>query len=224
MLTRTLMMIAPGLGAVLLTMNVVFGGSTQDGATMALPKPTTSGGMAVSEAIALRRSQRDFADTPLTTAQISQLCWAAQGITDTGRGRRAAPSAGALYPMTVHVVDARGVFEYLPAEHALRRIVAGDQRKALQAAALGQECVGGAAMCMVLAMNVDRTAVKYGDRALRYCLMEAGHIAQNVMLQATDLGLGGVTVGAFHEEPVARVLKLSQDLQPVYVLPLGYPG
>lgn len=224
MVTRKLMMIAPCLGAVLLSVAAVCGGSGPDADTVALREPKTTGGMAVAEAIRLRRSLRDFNDTPVTPAEMSQLCWAAQGITDPRRGRRAAPSAGALYPMTVFVVDARGVFEYLPHEHALRRIVVGDERKKLQAAALDQECVGGAPMCMVIAMNVDRTAAKYGSRALRYCLMEAGHVAQNVMLQATDLGMGGVTVGAFDEERVAAVLKLSPDLRPVYLLPLGHPG
>jgi SagB-type dehydrogenase family enzyme len=224
MVKRTLMMIAPCLGAVLLTMAAVTLASDEAGETIALAKPNTIDGMPVAQAIKLRRSLRDFDDTPLTPAQVSQLCWAAQGITDPRRGRRAAPSAGALYPMTVYVVDAGGVWEYLPLDHALRRIVAGDERKKLQAAALDQESVGGAPMCMVLVMNVDRTAAKYGSRALRYCLMEAGHVAQNVMLQATDLGMGGVTVGAFDEHRVAAVLKLSADLRPFYLLPLGHPG
>jgi SagB-type dehydrogenase family enzyme len=209
---------------IVLCLAAVGGGAGPDPDTIALPEPNTSDGMAVAEAIRARRSLRDFDDTPLTPAQMSQLCWAAQGITDPRRGRRAAPSAGALYPMTVLVVDARGVFEYLPHNHALRRIVVGDERKKLQAAALDQESVGGAPMCMVLAVNVDRTAAKYGSRALRYCLMEAGHVAQNVMLQATGLGMGGVTVGAFDEQRVAAVLKLSANLKPVYLLPLGHPG
>jgi SagB-type dehydrogenase family enzyme len=179
--------------------------------------------MPVAEAIALRRSCRDFDDTALTPVEIAQLCWAAQGITDPGRGRRTAPSAGALYPATAFVVDARGVFEYLPDRHALRRVVDGDVRQKLQAAALDQECVGGAAMCMVIAMNVGRTAAKYGGRARRYCLMEAGHIAQNVLLQATDLGLGGVTIGAFDQQEVAALLKVPRPLEPVYLLPLGNP-
>jgi SagB-type dehydrogenase family enzyme len=224
MVTRKLMMIASCLGAVLLTTAAATRGADEDGEPIALSAPNTSDGMAVAQAISLRRSLREFDDTPVTAAEVSQLCWAAQGITDPRRGRRAAPSAGALYPLTVFVVDARGVFEYLPHEHALRRIVVGDQRGKLQAAVLDQECVGGAPMCMVIGMNVDRTAAKYGSRALQYCLIEAGHVAQNVMLQATDLGMGGVTVGAFHEQRVAAVLKLSPDLRPVYVLPLGHPG
>jgi SagB-type dehydrogenase family enzyme len=217
-------MLKPRLILIMLCLAAAGAVPEPDPDTVPLPKPNTSDGMAVAEAIRLRRSVRDFDDTPLDPTAISQLCWAAQGITDPRRGRRAAPSAGALYPMTVLVVDARGVFEYLPHDHALRRIVVGDERKKLQAAALDQESVGGAPMCMVLAVNVDRTAAKYGSRALRYCLMEAGHVAQNVMLQATALGMGGVTVGAFHEERVAAVLKLSADLQPVYLLPLGHPG
>ncbi|MHC4082466.1 MAG: SagB/ThcOx family dehydrogenase [Planctomycetota bacterium] len=222
MLQRTLMMIA--LGTLLVTVTAVTRGAGEEGEKTALAPPNTSEGMAVAEAIRLRRSLREFDDTPLTMAEISQLCWAAQGITDSRRSRRAAPSAGALYPMTVFVIDAQGIFEYLPHDHALRCVAVGDARKRLQAASLDQECVGSAPMCMVLVMNVNRTATKYGSRALRYCLMEAGHVAQNVMLQATDLGMGGVTVGAFHEERVAALLKLPRKQRPVYVLPLGHPG
>jgi SagB-type dehydrogenase family enzyme len=217
-------MLNPRLILIVLCLASVGAAPEPEPAPSPLPAPNTSDGMAVAQAIRLRRSLRDFDDTPLTPAQVSQLCWAAQGITDPRRGRRAAPSAGALYPMTVFVVDARGVFEYLPQEHALRPIAVGDERKKLQAAALDQESVGGAPMCMVIVIDVDRTAAKYGNRALRYCLMEAGHVAQNVMLQATDLGMGGVTVGAFDEQRVAALLKLSTDLRPVYLLPLGHPG
>ncbi|MHC4217390.1 MAG: SagB/ThcOx family dehydrogenase [Planctomycetota bacterium] len=216
-------MLKRGLIVLALFLATVSRGADQEGGTVALSRPDTSGGMSVTEAIARRRSHRDFEATALTSDEIAQLCWAAQGITDPARARRAAPSAGALYPMAVYVVDRRGIFEYLPDRHALRRVATGDERGKLQAAALGQAGVGGAPLCMVLTMNVEITAAKYGRMATRYCLLEAGHIAQNVMLQATGLGLGGVTVGAFEGERVAALLKLPQGRQPVYLLPLGHP-
>ncbi len=192
--------------------------------TVRCAAPKTRGGMSVTEAIATRRSRREFRDQRLTPAEIAHLCWAGQGITDPSQGLRASPSAGALYPMTIFVADADGVWEYLPAEHALRLRIEDDVRARLQRAALNQTCVGDAPVCMLIAMNVGRTARKYGEWAERYCLMEAGHIAQNVLLQATAMKLGGVPVGAFNTERVNSILQLPGKLEVVYLLPLGHPG
>lgn len=161
-----------------------------------LPPPVVAGRMSLEEAIAQRRSVRGFADIPLTIAEVSQLCWAGQGITDP-RGRfRASPSAGALYPIELYVVTAEGVDHYRPKGHRLERHLTGDLRPALQEAALDQDAVGGSAACIVVTAVVERTARKYGGRAERYCFIEAGHVAQNILLQATALHLAGVPVGA----------------------------
>jgi SagB-type dehydrogenase family enzyme len=192
--------------------------------TIPLPAPATTGGPALAEAIATRRSIREFAPTPVTRAQLGQLCWAAHGITDAAEGLRAAPSAGAVYPMDLYVVDADGVFEHLPRKHALRRVRTGDVRAELRAAAGDQACVGDAPVCLAITMGVERMARKYDEWAERYCIMEAGHIAQNVMLQAVALGLGSVPVAAFEEERAAGILELPADREPVYLVPLGVPA
>lgn len=192
------------------------------GQAVRLPPPKTQGGMAVAEALANRRSVREFSERLLTQEGIAQLCWAAQGITDKAAGFRTAPSAGALYPAVVFVVDASGAYEYEPAAHALRQVIAGDPRLDLHRASYDQRSVGTAPFCMVIAVDVSRTATKYGNRAERYCLIEAGHIAQNVLLQATADGLAGVSVGAFDDRKIAALLKLPPNLQPVYLLPIGY--
>lgn len=194
--------------------------STED--VIALPDPQTTSGMALHDVLLRRRSCREFSERPLTDQQLTQLCWAAQGISGED-GLRTTPSAGALFPMTLFVANSAGLFEYLPRRQALRSLLNKDVRKSLQAAALGQECVGEAPVCLILAMNVKKTAGKYGDRAARYCTLEAGHAAQNVLLEATALGLGGVPVGAFQDRDVSAVLKLPEDLLPVYLLPVGYP-
>jgi SagB-type dehydrogenase family enzyme len=187
-----------------------------------LPDPEPSAAMSAAEAIARRRSRRAFAARDLSRGQLAGLCWAAQGITDPRQGFRAAPSAGALFPMTVFVVGREGVFEYEPGPHALRAARPGDVRRELRALALDQSYVATAPICLVVAMDVKRTASKYGIDAERYCLLEAGHIAQNVLIQATAMGLGAVPVGAFDVEEVAALLGLPRRLEPVYLIPVGH--
>jgi SagB-type dehydrogenase family enzyme len=215
------------LGAAwVLVMNTDIGkvsGRGEKGKVVQLPPPRTENGMALAEVLRSRRSRREFSGKPLSLVQIAQLCWAAQGITDDAEGFRTAPSAGALYPITVFVADANGVYEYVPAGHALHPALAGDLREKLRAAALDQPCVGEAPLCLVIAMDVARTALKYGSWAERYCLLEAGHIVQNTLLQATALGLAGVPVGAFDDRRVASILALPLKLRPVYLVPLGCP-
>jgi SagB-type dehydrogenase family enzyme len=193
------------------------------GGLVTLPAPETAGGMSLTEALARRQSVRRFIAKALDDRQIGQLCWAAQGLTDPARGRRTAPSAGAFYPLELYLVSARGVEQYLPAQHALRQHLQADLRRALSQAALGQEAIAEAPMCFVIAAVVSRSAGKYGERAERYCFLEAGHVAQNILLQATALGLGGVPVGAFEDERVAAVLKLPAGQRVLYLVPVGWP-
>lgn len=197
--------------------------SSDDAAEIRLPPPRTDSGMSLARALATRRSQREFLDESPSAELISALTWAAQGITDRDQGLRTAPSAGALYPITLLLVDGAGVYEYEPQRHALRRVLDGDRRKELQAAALDQSSVGTAPLCIVIAADVARTASKYGSQAERYCLLEAGHIAQNILLQATAHGAAGVPVGAFEDAKVSAALRLPERLRPLYLLPIGYP-
>ncbi len=192
-------------------------------AEIRLPKPKTQGGTSLAETLAKRRTHRKISDEPLTREQVSQLCWAAQGITEPKRGLRTAPSAGALYPIAVFLIDRTGLYEYQPRQHALRRTIAGDIRKNAGSGSLRQSAVRSAPVCMVLAMDVARTAAKYHKDAERYCLLEAGHVAQNVLLQATALGLVSVPIGGLDEAKLAAVLKLPDRLRPVYLLPVGHP-
>jgi len=181
-----------------------------------------AGGMTLTEALARRRSQREFTGAGLTREQLGQLCWAAQGITSP-EGFRTAPSAGAILPFTVLVVGGDGVFVYRPEVHTLEPHVPDDVRLALQAACLDQPCVGSAPVVFVLAADLRRMEAKYGRRAEYYGLLEAGHIAQNLLLQAAALGLGGVPVGAFRERQVAQAVQLSRPMRPLYLVPVGHP-
>jgi SagB-type dehydrogenase family enzyme len=179
--------------------------------------------MSLVEALAQRRSQRSFADKPLSSEQIGQLCWAAQGITDEARGLRTAPSAMALYAIQVFVVDGSGLYEYVPSSHLLRRLDLEGALQKLRSAA-GQKAVGSAPVSMILAMDPGRLEARCPEKAERYSLLEAGHVAQNVLLQATALKLVSVPMGGVDETKLGEALNLPTGLRPVYVLPLGRPS
>jgi SagB-type dehydrogenase family enzyme len=174
-----------------------------------------------------RRSHRQFAEEPLTVAAVGQLLWAAQGV--TGEGRRVAPSAGALYPLEVLLVAGRvdgiapGIYRYRFGSHALARCMEGDQRAALARACWDQDFVATAAAVVAICATHAKTTRKYGERGLRYVHIEAGHVAQNICLMATELALHACVVGAFSDNDVAQVLQLGPEEAPLALLPVGMP-
>ncbi len=196
-----------------------------------LPQPKTDGTMSVEKAISLRRSVRSFTNQPLTVLQISQLLWAAQGVTDPLTKFRSAPSAGATYPLEVYLVAGKnsvegleeGVYLYDPLSHSLQQKFKGEFRPQLAQAAISQSWVKDAPVVFVIAAVYERTTSRYGERGIRYVHIEVGHAAQNLCLQAVALELGAVTVGAFYDEQVKSILKLDRNLYPVYLIPVGYP-
>jgi SagB-type dehydrogenase family enzyme len=192
-------------------------------ARIALPRPTTAGRVSVEQALNARRSRREFAPKPLALAELGQLAWAAQGITDPEGGLRTAPSAGALYPLELFFLVPDGVLHYLPVEHAFVRESQRDEREALSRAALSQASILGAPCSVVIVSVTERTREKYGDRAARYVALEAGHVGQNLLLEATARGLAGVPIGAFDDPAVGRLLGLGRGEEPLYIIALGYP-
>ncbi len=191
-----------------------------------LPAPKYISSTAVEEALHKRRSVRDFKDAPLTISEVSQLLWAAQG-TVGARYRRTVPSAGALYPLELYIVAGNvtgltaGVYRYLPEGHELLGIVSGDRRSNLCDAALGQSSIRRAPAVIVISAVYERTTSKYGERGIRYVHMEAGHAAQNVYLQTVSLGLGTVVIGAFRDEEIRKIMKMSDRERPLYIMPVG---
>ncbi len=200
--------------------------SGESSETIKLPQPVYDGTTSLEKAMKERRSVRQYRDLPITLSDLSQILWAAQGISGTG-GRRTAPSAGALYPLEVRVLVGNvgnlpvGTYLYKPHDHGLVKMADGDMRMELGRAALGQSPIKNAAAVLVISASYERTMVKYGERGLRYVHMEAGHAAQNVLLQAVSLNLGAVVIGAFQEEQVRHVLHIPHREQPLYILPLG---
>ena len=191
-----------------------------------LPQPRFDSSVSLEQTLLNRRSIREYADTPLSLEEVSQLLWAAQGIT-SGWGGRTAPSAGALYPLELYLVVGNvsgltpGVYRYVPSRHHLIRTREEDLRAPMAKAALSQECVDKGAIDIVIAAVYERTTSKYDERGVRYVHMEAGHAAQNLYLQATSMGLSMVTVGAFDDERVSDLLGLPKNESPLYIVPVG---
>ncbi|MCG2726514.1 MAG: SagB/ThcOx family dehydrogenase [Elusimicrobia bacterium] len=193
--------------------------------TIKLPLPSIKSGVSVEECILKRRSVRTFSDKKLNQSQIGQLLWAAQGITAANKNfhLRAAPSAGALYPMETFAVTPDGIFKYIPKSHEIKTIDEGDKRKKLASAAWGQDFIVSAPLTIALCSVYSRLTDKYGKRGIRYAHIEAGHIAENIHLQAISLGLVSVPIGAFDDKKTADVLNLPDDCQPLYMIPIGFP-
>jgi SagB-type dehydrogenase family enzyme len=191
-----------------------------------LPAPQRDGKVAVERCLAIRRSVRAYREDALKLAELSQLLWAAQGMTGGDR-LRTAPSAGALYPLEVYVLAGNvegltaGIYKYRPERHDLMRVAQQDRRRALAEAALGQQFIAQAPAVFVIAGVYERTARRYGERAPRYVHIEVGHAGQNICLQAVALGLGSVPVGAFRDPEVKRVAGLADDESPLYIIPVG---
>jgi len=198
------------------------------GPVVKLPRPELEGKVSLEEAIARRRSVRRYRAEPLTLSQLSQVLWSAQGITAGGE-LRAAPSAGATYPLELFAFVGKqaidgleaGIYHYEVDSHSLVRSQRGDLRLELARAALDQGFIVSAPVDIVICAIYTRTSYTYGRRGERYVHMEVGHVGENIHLQAVALGLATVEVGAFDDEEVRKVLDVEERIKPLYIMPLG---
>ena len=196
-----------------------------------LPSPNQKGGISLEEAIAQRRSRRDFTAEPISQSQLSQILWAAQGISDTQGRYRTAPSAGATYPLEIFIVCGSdsidkmgdGIYHYNVDSHSLTLHHQGDVRLELARAALNQEFIYQAPADIVICALYERTLRIYDGRGESYVHMEVGHAGQNIYLQTAALGLATVAIGAFHDEQVREILRLDKQCKPLYIMPVGRP-
>jgi SagB-type dehydrogenase family enzyme len=215
-----------GISLVLNSSNL-FNSNRQEGnMIIPLPEPKIKGGYSLEECLQGRRSIRAYQSAPLSLDEISQLLWAAQGIT-AGERYRTVPSAGATYPLEVyliagHVTGLRaGVYYYRSNEHSLELKIQGDWRETLSDGSLGQSSVAEAPASILITGVASRVTGKYEERGRNYMYMEAGHAGQNIYLQAYALGCGTVAVGAFDNDKIKESLKLPADQEPLYVYPVG---
>ena len=203
--------------------------------TYILPLPRTDSDISVEKALANRRSHRSFQDRALSAEQLSQILWAAYGVTLSRPGHpglrgglRTTPSAGATYPLEIYAIVGNvegiepGVYRYISGEHKIVRVVDRDVRNELSEAALGQRMVRDAPVSIFYSAVFNRTTGRYGERGYKYVYIEVGHSAQNVYLQAEALGLGTCAIGAFTNSRVMQALRLPANEEPLYIMPIGY--
>lgn len=197
-----------------------------------LPPPSVTGGMSLDEAIARRRSIRSFDTEPVSLTQLSQILWAAQGITDSSSKLRSVPSGGAAYPLEIFAACGNngvegikaGVYRYQVDGHALTIHQPVDVKYELAKAAWYQEYILQAPVGIIICALYNRTTATYESRGERYVYVEVGHVGQNIYLQATALGLGTVAIGAFSDEQIRTILQLDEQYTPIYIMPLGKPS
>jgi len=200
---------------------------------VALPRPATEGGAPLWEILSKRRSERDFQQKPVTVDQVSQLLWAAQGVTaeQFGYKFRTVPSAGALYPVENYLIIndvegiPRGVHHYNVSEHCLEQLKEGDYRVTIARAALDQKIAYEANLVFAWTAVVERSKWKYKQRAFRYIYLDAGHIAQTVAMAAVALGLGSCQIAALYDEEVNDLLGVDGiEETAIYLTVVGHPN
>jgi len=195
-----------------------------------LPPPRYKGEVSVEDAIKKRRSCRSYLPNSLPRVYLSQILWAAQGITDDKGFHRSVPSAGACFPLEVMVIIGEGgvegipagIYHYRPSQNDLELVLSGDFRSALARVAWEQSFIEETPVSLAVVADYRRTTRRYGERGIRYVHIDVGHVGENVHLQAEALGLGTVMVGAFDDQGVARVLNLSAEYSPLYIIPVGF--
>lgn len=193
---------------------------SSEAAIIKLPAPKLDGPVSVEKALSQRRSIRTYKEEPLSLAQVSQILWAAQGITEAKSGKRTAPSPMALYLLEVYLISgdvsglSRGMYKYRPQGHELEEIAKGDMKSKL-VQAVGQAPLKNAPAALLFAGMTERS------RNPNWMYLEAGHAAQNVYLQAVPLNLGTVVMGGFRPEEVREALNIPEDEELIYVMPVG---
>jgi SagB-type dehydrogenase family enzyme len=206
------------------------------GPVVDLPPPRFDGTVSVEAALRNRRSIRSYANDPLTLADVSQLLWAAYGITRTFEGAppfvrggfRTAPSAGARFPLDLYLAAfdvtglPPGIYRYQSETHTLMLISEGDKRAEVSEAAFDQDHFKTASAAIVYSAVYERTTVKYGARGReRYVCMDLGHSAENVYLQAYALKIGTCAIGAFTDLWLRKTFRMTRAEEPLYIMPLG---
>lgn len=187
----------------------------------------------LDEAIGARRTCREFDHRPIRMDDLDRLLWAAQGATGSS-GLRAAPSAGAQYPLELYVAVGRvantpeGLYRYDSIGHTLELISGLDPRESLCDAVLGEQpWVRNAAVVILVAGDVKRMREHFqsqppaGVRGERYVYLEAGALAENVHLSAAALGMGFVLVAGFDDEQVKAAVNVHGDIEPIALLCIG---
>ena len=201
-----------------------------DSKKIKLPKPKAIIKATLDYCLKNRKSIRDFTDEPISLEELSYLLWASTGIQRKEHGYefRTAPSAGALYPIETYVVinnvkDLKnGVYHYSIKDYTIEEMRLGDFGKKTANGALGQGMCARASAVFIWTSVFQRSKWKYGQRAYRYIYLDAGHIAENLALASTGLGLGSCQIGALFDEEINEIIDVDgKDESIIYMSVVG---
>ena len=199
--------------------------------TVPLSRKFPAESLSVVEALKKRRSVRSFSSKPLSMDDLSFLLWASTGVQRSERGYefRTTPSAGALYPIETYLIVnsvedlAKALYHYDIEAHALEEMKAGDFAEEMAHAALEQKMCINAQVVLVWTAVFERSKWKYAQRAYRYVYLEAGHMAQNLALAATGIGLGSCQIGAFFDDEINQIIGVDgTDESVLYLSVIGH--
>ncbi len=196
----------------------------ETGTKIILPNPIKKGTLSLEEVLWKRQSIRSFSGQELNWQQIGQLLWASQGVNRPDKKYRTSPSAGATYPLELYVIKPSGIYHYLPNEHAVVKTMSGDMKQALAKANLGPRMMQESKCVFLFTTIFERTIKEYGKNAIPYVYLEAGHAAQNLLLQAVALGLGGVPNGSILDRHHQQALNIPEEENLIYILVIGCPN
>ncbi|HZH13078.1 MAG TPA: SagB/ThcOx family dehydrogenase [Archangium sp.] len=206
----------------------------QDFPKVALPQELPASEKSLDEVLVGRESARRFQQGDLHLVELAKALFMGYGITrdnsDTHFPRpfRTIPSGGALYPLEIYVHATRvqglepGLYHYDPEDSSLDVLRVGDDSGILASSAFQPELVQDAAAILLVSAVFMRSTFKYGDRGYRFVLLEAGHLAQNVILTTREMGLAAVPLGGYVDrewDGYLGVDGLSESV--VYALLLG---
>jgi SagB-type dehydrogenase family enzyme len=197
--------------------------------SLSLPEPRTDGGVSVEKALMERRSIRSFTEEPLTLAEITQLCWAAQGVTDD-KGHRTSPSAMATYPLEVYLLAGNvtglpdGVYHYSPQGHNLTTVSTGNKIPELFNSSMGgkEDWRKGAPAVFIVTGVFERINKIPGQDLSRFVYVEAGTASENLLLEVVALGLGATYTAGFDENKTIEYLHLAYGETPIAIIPVGH--
>lgn len=190
-------------------------------------------GKSLQATLMQRRSIRHFEEKPISLVQLSYLLWASTGIQriEGGYEFRTAPSAGALYPIETYVIAndvsklEQGLYHYSIRARKLDELQRGDLRWEITQAALGQDMCATAAAVFVWSAVFERCKWKYGQRAYRYVYLDAGHIAENLVLAAVSLNLGCCEIGALFDDEINGILGIDGEQESTILMAVvGVPA
>ena len=197
-----------------------------------LSQPQTSGSLSVEEAFAKQEPVARFSGQTLDLSKVGQLAWAGQRavsaleseVTPGAAGGQPALQREDIYSVRLYFALPSGTYLYDADAHGLEQTSDADVRVPLAQATRNPPAVSSAA-CNVLLLGSTRALARRGGTAGRnLLLLHAGHVAQNVQLQAVSLELGSVTIGDFDSRAVKRVCNVSRNLEPLYIISVGQPA